>query len=154
MKKITLSTLVVISTFTFGLAAHAEVSLMAARIGAEDVASLARFYEEAFELKEVNRLEFPGVLEVMLNFGDTVEAATANGAAQLVIMTHDSDDLDHLVPHIIFNVTDMAATVAAVEAAGGTMDSEPQPFGDSGMVVGFGADPAGNPFELIQQPTP
>lgn len=133
-------------------AAEANVTLNAARVGGEDAAALAKFYESAFGLHEVNRLEFPGMLEIMLNFGDSAEAAKANKSAQVVIMHRASDATKDPVPHLIFNVTDIAATAAAVKAAGGTMDGEPKPFGKSGMVIGFAVDPAGNRIELIQPP--
>jgi predicted enzyme related to lactoylglutathione lyase len=132
-------------------AARADVTLNAARVGGEDVAALAKFYESAFGLKEVNRLEFPGMLEIMLNFGDSAEAAKANTGAEVVIM-HRDKALEDPVPHLIFNVTDVAATAAAVKTAGGTMDGEPRPFGNTGIVIGFAKDPAGNRIELIQQP--
>lgn len=132
--------------------AQAEVTLNAARVGAEDVAALAEFYESAFGLKEVQRLQFPGTLEIMLNFGNTAEAAKANPGAEVVIMHRASNDIDDPVPHLIFNVTDMAATAAAVKAAGGSMDGEPRPFGNAGMMIGFAVDPAGNRIELIQPP--
>jgi predicted enzyme related to lactoylglutathione lyase len=131
---------------------HAGVTLNAARVGGEDVAALAKFYQAAFGLQEVNRLEFPGMLEIMLNFGDTVDAAKANRNAQVVIMHRESNAIEDSVPHVIFNVTDVDATAAAIKAAGGSMDGDPRPFGDSGMKIGFGKDPAGNRFELIQQP--
>ena len=132
--------------------AQAGVTLNAARVGAEDVAALAKFYESAFGLQEVNRLEFPGMLEIMLNFGSTVEAAKANPGAQIVIMHRASNDIKDPVPHLILNVTDMNATVAAIKAAGGSMQGDPRPFGNTGMVIGFATDPAGNRMELIQQP--
>jgi predicted enzyme related to lactoylglutathione lyase len=44
-----------------------------------------------------------------------------------------------------------AATVAAIKAAGGTMTGDPRPFRDSGTVLGFAVDPAGNRIELIQR---
>jgi predicted enzyme related to lactoylglutathione lyase len=53
---------------------------------------------------------------------------------------------------VIFLVKDMAATAAAVKAAGGTMTGDPRPFGNSGTVLGFAVDPAGNRIELIQRP--
>jgi len=132
--------------------ASAAVTLDAARIGAQDVPALAKFYESAFGLKEVNRLQFPGMLEIMLNFGDTVDAAKANHAPQVVIMHRPSDAIDDPVPHIIFTVTDMAATTAAIQAAGGRLDGQPRPFGKSGMVIALARDPAGNRLELIQPP--
>jgi predicted enzyme related to lactoylglutathione lyase len=45
----------------------------------------------------------------------------------------------------------MAATVAAIKAAGGSMDGEPRPFGTSGVLIGIAVDPAGNRIELIQR---
>jgi hypothetical protein len=32
------------------------------------------------------------------------------------------------------------------------MENEPRPFGNTGLVIGFANDPAGNRIELIQQP--
>ncbi len=132
--------------------AHADVTLNAARVGAEDVAADAKFYESAFGLKEVNRLQFPGNLEIMMNFGSSVDAAKSNSSAQIVVMHRASNDIADPVPHLIFNVTDMAATVAAVKAAGGSMQSEPRPFGNTGITIGIAKDPAGNRIELIQRP--
>jgi len=92
------------------------------------------------------------MLEIMLNFGDDQAAAKANTNAQVVIMHRASDALEDPVPHLIFTVTDVKATAEAVTAAGGSMRGDPRPFGNTGMVIGFGADPAGNAFELIQPP--
>ena len=131
--------------------AQAEVTLDAARVGGADVAALAKFYEAAFGLQEVNRLSFPGNLEIMLNFGDSAAAAKDNKAAQIIIM-HRAAGLKDPVPHLILNVSDLAATAAAVEAAGGRMDGKPRTFGNTGVMIGFAVDPAGNRIELIQQP--
>ncbi|HVY63313.1 MAG TPA: VOC family protein [Gammaproteobacteria bacterium] len=131
-------------------AAHAGVTLNSARVAGKDAVALARFYEAAFGLKEVNRLTFPNGVEIFLNFGDTTEAAKANGAPQVVIM--QGEPSQDPVAHLIFTVTDAAATVAAAKAAGGTADRAPQPFGNTGTVIGFVADPAGNRIELIQRP--
>jgi predicted enzyme related to lactoylglutathione lyase len=133
------------------LGAQAGVVLNAARVGAVDVAALAKFYQAAFGLQEVNRLELPGRLEIMLNFGDTVAAAKTNPAAQIVIMHRDSDELKDSVPHMILTVTDLAATSAAVTAAGGKIDGKPFAFGKTGMIA-FAVDLVGNRLELIQQP--
>jgi predicted enzyme related to lactoylglutathione lyase len=138
-----------LAALSVAAAAHAGVTLNSARVGGKDAVALGKFYEAAFGLKEVNRLTFPGGVEVFLNFGDTVEAAKANKAAQVVIMQAEPAAKD-TVPHLILNVTDIAATAAAVKAAGGTMDREPAPFGNTGMVIGFAVDPAGNRIELIQ----
>jgi predicted enzyme related to lactoylglutathione lyase len=131
--------------------AQAGVMLNSARVGGKDAVALGKFYETAFGLKEVNRLSFPGGVEIFLNFGDTVDAAKANKAAQVVIMQSEPAAKD-AVPHLIFDVTDVAATAAAVKGAGGKMDGEPAPFGNTGIVIGFAVDPAGNRIELIQRP--
>jgi len=133
-------------------AAQADVSLNAGRVGAEDVAATAKFYEAAFGLKEVNRLEFPGSLEIMMNFGDSVAAAKANHNAQVVVMHRASNSIKDPVPHLVLNVSDVRATAAAVKAAGGTMQGEPREFGKTGIMIGIAIDPAGNRVEMIQQP--
>ena len=133
-------------------AARAGVSLFAGRVGAVNVPKLAKFYESAFGLKEVNRLKFPGNLEIMMNFGATVAAAKANPAPQVVVMRRASDRIKDTVPHLIFRVTNIEATAAAVHGAGGHMLGKPREFGKSGMYVGIALDPAGNRIELIQEP--
>lgn len=125
--------------------ALADVSLNGVRVGAKDVAGVARFYSQAFGLKEVQRIENPQMLEVMLNFG-------ASRIGDIVIMSRPSDDVKDPMAHIVFNVTDMKATVAALKAAGGKMEREPFEFGKSGILIGMAIDPAGNHLELIQQP--
>jgi predicted enzyme related to lactoylglutathione lyase len=131
--------------------AQAQVTLNSARVGAEDVLALEKFYMTAFGMQEVQRIPMGAQPEVMLNFGATVEAAKANTAAQVVIMHRDSNALNDSVPHIIFNVTDITKTVAAIKAAGGKMNREPFAYGNGGMMIGIAVDPAGNQIELIQQ---
>jgi predicted enzyme related to lactoylglutathione lyase len=116
-----------------------------------DTGALAKFYQAAFGMQEVNRLAIGNQPEIFLNFGASVDAAKANANLRLVIMHRDSDALKDPVPHVIFNVTNMAATVAAIKAAGGSMDGEPRPFGNTGIVIGIAVDPVGNRLELIQR---
>lgn len=132
-------------------AAPPGVSLNAARVGATDVAADEKFYEAAFGLREVRRFEFPGGVEVLMNFGATPDAAKASAAPQIVIMQRKSAPTDDAIPHLIFTVTDIKATVAALKAAGGKMDGEPREFGKTGIMIGMGIDPAGNRIEMIQQ---
>ena len=80
------------------------------------------------------------------------DAAKANKAEPVVIMPRDSDDIKDSVPHLIFNVKDMKATVAAIKANGGSMQGDPRPFGNTGMMIGIAIDPVGNRIELIQRP--
>ena len=131
--------------------AHAQVTLNSVRIGAMDTVALAKFYQTAFGMQEVRRLAAGAQPEIFLNFGGDADSAKANTALPLVIMHRDSDALKDPVPHIIFNVTDMTATVAKIRAAGGSMDGEPRPFGNTGTVIGIAVDPVGNRVELIQR---
>jgi predicted enzyme related to lactoylglutathione lyase len=132
-------------------AAYADVTLNSVRIGAANTVTLAQFYRAAFGLWEVNRIEVPGGPEIFLNVGATAEAAKANTAPPVVLMHRDSDAVKDPMAHLILTVTDMKATVAAIKAAGGTMDGEPRPFRDTGIVIGIATDPAGNKIELIQR---
>lgn len=132
------------------MSAQAGVTLNSARVGAADVAALEKFYETAFGMQEVQRIG--NGTEVMLNFGDSVASAKANPAAQIVIMHRDSDDQKDDIAHLIFNVTDIQATAAAITAAGGKMVRAPFVFGNTGITIGLAVDPAGNHIEMLQQP--
>ena len=134
-----------------GTTARAEVTLNSLRIGAADTVALAKFYQAAFAMHEVNRIDVPGGPEIFVNFGATAEAAKANRTPPVVIMHRESDATKDPIAHVIFNVTDMKATVAAIKAAGGSMDGEPRPFRNTGVVIGIAVDPAGNRIELIQR---
>jgi predicted enzyme related to lactoylglutathione lyase len=134
------------------MSAQAGVTLNATRVGAADVAALEKFYETAFGMQEVQRIQMPNSLEVMLNFGDSVAAAKANPGAQIVILHRESDDQKDTIAHVIFNVTDIQATAAAITAAGGKMERAPFVFGNTGITIGLAVDPAGNHIEMLQQP--
>jgi predicted enzyme related to lactoylglutathione lyase len=131
--------------------AHAQVTLNSVRIAAKDTIATAKFYQAAFGMQEVNRIDVPGGPEIFVNFGASVDAAKANKGEPVVIMHRDADDVKDPIAHVIFNVTDMNATVAAIKAAGGTMTGDPRPFRNTGIVIGIAVDPAGNRVELIQR---
>jgi len=152
MKRIYTTAIMISATVLLAGAAHAQVTLNSVRVGAKDTVALAKFYQAAFGMQEVNRLNASGGPEVFVNFGATAESAKANKSEPIVIMHRDSDDLKDPIPHVILNVKDMAATVAAIKAAGGSMAGDPRPFGNTGVVIGIAIDPAGNRLELIQRP--
>jgi predicted enzyme related to lactoylglutathione lyase len=131
-------------------AAFGQVSLNSVRVVAKDAEALGKFYAAAFGLKETNRLQIADGVEIFLNFGASVEAARANTSPRVVIMQDADGPGDDATMHVIFTVADAVATARAVAAAGGSIAREPAPFGDSGMMIGFVADPEGNHIELIQ----
>ena len=132
--------------------AVAQNKLYSVRIGAKDIDATAKFYETVFGMQETNRITIPGGTEIFMNFGATPEEAKANKGQPILIMHRDSDDEKDPMAHVLFSVSDMSATVAAVKAAGGTMMGDPRPYGKTGMLVGAATDPAGNHFELLQFP--
>jgi predicted enzyme related to lactoylglutathione lyase len=152
MKRICTIAIAVCAGFLLAGATHAQVTLNSVRIGAKDTVAVAKFYQTAFGMQEVNRIDAPGGPEIFVNFGTTIEAAKANKAEPIVIMHRDSDDFKDPIAHVIFNVKDMTATVAAIKAAGGSMTGDPRPFRNTGVVIGIAIDPAGNRLELIQRP--
>jgi predicted enzyme related to lactoylglutathione lyase len=152
MKGLHRTAVAIFAAALFAQAGQAQVALDSVRIAAKDTVALAKFYQAAFGMQEVNRIENPGGTEVFVNFGDTVDAAKANKSPLMILFHRDSDDVKDPVPHVIFVVKDMAKTAAAVKAAGGTMTGDPRPFKGTSTVLGFAVDPAGNRIELIQRP--
>jgi predicted enzyme related to lactoylglutathione lyase len=152
MKRLYTTVMAISAALLVAGAAHAQASLDSVRIAAKDTVALAKFYQAVFGMQEVNRIVNPGGTEVFVNFGATVETAKANKNPLMILFHRDSDDVKDPIPHVIFSVKDMAATVAAVKAAGGSMTGDPRPFGNSGTVLGFAIDPAGNRIELIHRP--
>jgi len=152
MKNIGTIMIVVCAALLLASAAPAQVTLNSVRIGAKDTEALAKFYKAAFGMQETNRINAAGGPEIFVNFGATVEAAKANKSEPIVIMHRDSDDLKDPIAHVILNVKDMTATVAAIKAAGGSMNGNPSPYGTTGIVIGIAIDPVGNRIEMIQRP--
>ena len=152
MQRIFTTAIALSATLLLASGAHAQVTLNSVRIGAKDTVSLAKFYQAAFGMQEVNRIDTPGGPEIFVNFGATIDAAKAIKSEPIVIMHRDSDDLKDPIAHLILNVKDMAATVAAIRAAGGSMAGDARPFRNTGVVIGIAIDPAGNRLELIQRP--
>jgi predicted enzyme related to lactoylglutathione lyase len=152
MKRIYTALFTVTAVLLLATAAHAQVTLNSVRVGAQDTAALAKFYETAFGMQEVNRINVPGGAEIFVNFGATTDAAKANKSEPIVITHRDSDDLKDPIAHVILDVKDMKATVAAVKAAGGSMAGDPRAFGNTGILIGIAIDPVGNRIEMIQRP--
>jgi predicted enzyme related to lactoylglutathione lyase len=152
MKRIYATAITVCAAVLLASAASGQVSLNSVRIAAKDSVALAKFYQAAFGMQEINRIDSPGGPEIFVNFGATIDAAKANDSEPIVIMHRDSDDIKDPIAHVILNVKNIAATAGAIKAAGGSMAGDPRPFGNTGIVIGMAVDPAGNRIELIQRP--
>jgi len=152
MQRLYTTVMAIFAALVIAGAAHAQASLDSVRIEAKDTVALAKFYQAVFGMQEVSRVVNPGGIEVFVNFGATVEAAKANTNPRMILFHRDSDDVKDPTTHVIFSVKDMAATVASIRAAGGTVSRDPRPFGNANAILGFAIDPAGNRIELIQRP--
>jgi len=152
MKRMLTTAVTVSATLLLASVAVAQVTLNSVRIAAKDTPALAKFYQAAFGMQEVNRIGAATGPEIFVNFGATIDSAKSNKSEPIVIMHRDSDDVKDTIAHVILNVKDMGATVAAIKAAGGSMTGDPRPFGNTGVLIGIAIDPAGNRIELIQRP--
>jgi predicted enzyme related to lactoylglutathione lyase len=152
MKKLFAVMLAVGGALLFAGSANAQVAINAIRLCAKDPVTLAKFYESAFGMSETLRLDSPQGTEVILNFGATVDEAKANKNAPIVISQHASDDPKDPTAHLILNIADLKAAVAAIKAAGGTIETEPKDIGYKGYVIGVAVDPVGNRIEILHHP--
>jgi predicted enzyme related to lactoylglutathione lyase len=132
--------------------ARAEVTVMAVRLGASDVAALAKFYDAAFGLKEIDRVGNPAT-EIIMRFGATVAEAKAGASPEFLVQKRESDAKDPM-HHAIFRVSDIAATMAAAKAAGAKVDRDVSTvsIGGSPIKIAMLVDPQGNALEIMELP--
>jgi predicted enzyme related to lactoylglutathione lyase len=133
--------------------AGADVTVMAVRLGAKDVTALAKFYDTAFGLKEIDRVGQPPT-EIIMRYGATVAAAKAGKSPEFLVQAREAGAPNDPMTHAIFQVSDFAATVAAAKAAGATMkgDVVSVPIGGMPIKIAMLADPDGNVLELMELP--
>lgn len=149
----TVTALLALMAATWVTVAPAEVTVMAVRLGATDVAALAKFYESAFGLKEIDRVGDPAT-EIIMRYGATVAEAKAGSSPEFLVQKREAGAGKDPMHHAIFRVSDMAATVAAAKAAGAKMEGEvvTVPIGGSPIKIAMLVDPDGNALELMELP--
>jgi predicted enzyme related to lactoylglutathione lyase len=133
--------------------AHAEVAVLAVRLGATDVAALAKFYDAAFGLKEIDRVGQPP-REIIMRYGTTVAAAKAGSSPEFLLQRREPGGANDSIPHAVFHVSDMDATLAAAKAAGATVKGKVASvsIGTTPVKVATLVDPDGNVLELMELP--
>jgi predicted enzyme related to lactoylglutathione lyase len=133
--------------------AQAEVTVMAVRLGANDVVKLAKFYEVAFGLKEIDRVGNP-VTEIIMRYGATVAAAKAGASPEFLVQKREPTTAKDPMHHAIFRVSNISASVAAAKAAGATVDRDVMsvPIGGTPIKIAMLVDPDGNALELMELP--
>jgi predicted enzyme related to lactoylglutathione lyase len=133
--------------------AQADVTVLAVRLGANDVVALAKFYDAAFGLKEIDRVGEPAT-EIIMRYGTTVAAAKAGTSPEFLVQRREPGAGKDTMAHAIFHVSDIAATVAAAKAAGASMEGEvvTVPIGGMPVKIANLVDPDGNVLELMELP--
>ena len=132
---------------------HADVEVLAVRLGATDVAALAKFYDTAFGLKEIDRVGQPP-REIIMRYGATVAAAKAGSSPEFLLQRREPGAASDPVPHAVFHVSDLSATLAAAKAAGATVKGNVASvsIGTTSVKVTTVVDPDGNVLELMELP--
>jgi predicted enzyme related to lactoylglutathione lyase len=132
--------------------ARADVTVLAVRLGASDVVALAKFYDVAFGLKEIDRVGSPPT-EIIMRYGATVAAAKAGDSPEFLVQKRDGSVNDP-IHHAIFRVSDIVATVTAARAAGAKVDRDVTTvsIGGAPIKIAMLVDPQGNALEIMELP--
>ena len=150
-----ISAILAVSAMAMACAMHAraEVTVMAVRLGADDVVALAKFYETAFGLKEIDRVGNPPT-EIIMRYGATVAEAKAGNSPEFLLQEREAGAAKDSMMHAIFRASDIAAAVAAAKAAGAKMDADVTtvPIGGAPIKIAMIVDPDGNALELMELP--
>ena len=133
--------------------AQADVTVLAIRLGADDVVALAKFYEAAFGLKQIDKVGEP-TTEIIMRYGATVDAAKAGSSPEFLVQLREPGAANDPITHAIFHVSDLGATMKAAKAAGATMkgDVASVPIGGMPVKIATLVDPDGNVLELMELP--
>jgi catechol 2,3-dioxygenase-like lactoylglutathione lyase family enzyme len=133
--------------------AQADSTVLAVRLGANDVPALAKFYQTAFGLKEIDHVGEPPT-EIIMRYGDTVAAAKAGSSPEFLVAKRAAGVTPDEMAHAVFHVSDINAAVAAAKAAGATMkgDVATAPIGGAPIKIASMVDPDGNVLEIMELP--
>lgn len=134
--------------------AQADSTVLAVRLGANDVPALAKFYETAFGLKEIDHVGEPPT-EIIMRYGATIAAAKAGSSPEFLVAKREAGATADQMAHAIFRVADIAATVATAKAAGAKMrgDVVSVPIGGTPIKIATIVDPDGNMLEIMELPS-
>ena len=149
----TLATILGVTAGAWWMGVQADSSVLAVRLGAKDAPALAKFYEAAFGLKQIDKVGDPPT-EVIMRFGATVAAAKAGSSPEFLVAKREGGETAGSMAHAIFHVSDINATVAAAKAAGATMKGEVAsvPIGGTPIKIATMTDPDGNVLEIMELP--
>ncbi|HEX6999150.1 MAG TPA: VOC family protein [Gammaproteobacteria bacterium] len=148
-----ITTILGLTAAAWVMGARAEVTVMAVRLGADDVVALAKFYETAFGFKEIDRVGNPAT-EIIMRYGASVEEAKAGSSPEFLLQKREAGGAHDPIHHAIFRVPDIAAAVAAATAAGAKVERDvvTVPIGGAPIKIAMLVDPDGNALELMELP--
>ncbi len=149
----TITAMLGLTAATWLTCSQADVAVLAVRLGAKDVVALAKFYDAALGLKEIDRVGQPPT-EIIMRYGATAAAAKAGSSPEFLIQNREPGAANDSMAHAIFHVSDLAATVAAAKAAGAKMNGDVAsvPIGGMPVKIATLVDPDGNVLELMELP--
>jgi len=149
----TITAILGLTAATWLTCVQADVSVLAVRLGAKDVVALAKFYDAAFGLKQIDSVGQPPT-EIIMRYGATAAAAKAGSSPEFLVQNREPGTANDAMPHAVFHVSDIGATVAAAKAAGATMkgDVASVPIGGIPVKIATLVDPDGNVLELMELP--
>lgn len=149
----TITTMLGIAAAACFMTAEADNTVLAVRLGASDVPALAKFYETAFGLKEIDHVGEPPT-EIIMRYGATVEAAKAGSSPEFLVALREDGESPGTMAYAIFKVSDISATLAAAKAAGATVmgDVVTVPIGGAPIQIATLTDPDGNVLEIMELP--
>jgi predicted enzyme related to lactoylglutathione lyase len=149
----TIITLLGLTAATWLTWVHADVTVLAVRLGAKDVVALAKFYDAAFGLKEIDHVGQPPT-EIIMRYGATVAAAKAGSSPEFLVARRDPGAANDPIMHAVFRVSDIGATVLAAKAAGATIKTDVASISIGGMSLKSATmvDPDGNVLEIMELP--
>ena len=115
-------------------AQQSGIRVRAVRVLATDPEALAIFYEKAFGMSEIRRpVNSATTKEIVVNSGDTVEAARAAQTAPIVIYTRPKDAPAGAMASLILNVPDLNK---AIESPFGRLIAALEPYLDQVVIIG------------------
>jgi predicted enzyme related to lactoylglutathione lyase len=152
----TIATILGVAAAAWGVGVQADSSVLAVRLGAKDVVALAKFYDTAFGLKQIDKVPDNGgaTTEIIMRYGSTVAAAKAGNSPEFLVAKREAGDNAGPMAHAIFHVSDINATVTAAKAAGATMKGDVQTvqIGGTPIKIAQMTDPDGNALEVMELP--
>ena len=153
MRRTTVAILGLAAT-AWSMCVSADVTVMAVRLGAKDVVTLAKFYDTAFGLKQIDQVGTPPT-EIIMRYGATVAEAKAGASPEFLLLKRETAAAKDPIHHAILRVSDIRASVAAAKAAGAKVDRDVMtaPIGGTPIKIAMLTDPDGNALELMELPT-